>query len=108
MALAIYFSGGWESPFFAFYFFAVLFSAIYFSPKKAAFAIFLTVLVSLSPQLYAPDAALLAEHVVVEVPAYLALAFVARYMSMEVAHRERLRAEYEIRLREMLRLMDRF
>lgn len=56
IALAVYFSGGWESPFFAFYFFVVVFCAIYFSPRTTAFLVLLTVLVSLSPQLYAPDA----------------------------------------------------
>ena len=36
IALAIYFSGGWDSPFFPFYFFVVVFCALYFSPRVAA------------------------------------------------------------------------
>jgi diguanylate cyclase (GGDEF)-like protein len=67
----------------------------------------LTILVSLGPQLYAPDAPRLIEHVVVQVPTYLALAFVSWYMAREVGRRERLRGEYERRLQEMSDLKDR-
>lgn len=108
IALAIYFSGGWESPFFPFYFFVVVFCAIYFSPRLTALLVPLTILVSLSPQLYAPDAPRLIEHVVVQVPTYLTLAFVSWYMAREVGRRERLRGEYERRLQEMRELKDRF
>ena len=108
IALAVYFSGGWESPFFPFYFFVVVFCAIYFSPRMTTLLVSLTVLVSLSPQLYAPDAPRLIEHVVVQVPTYLALAFVSWYMAREVGRREHLRGEYERRLQEMRELKDRF
>jgi predicted signal transduction protein with EAL and GGDEF domain len=108
IALAVYFSGGWESPFFPFYFFVVVFCAIYFSPRLTALLLPLTILVSLSPQLYAPDAPRLIEHVVVQVPTYLTLAFVSWYMAREVGRRERLRGEYERRLQEMRELKDRF
>lgn len=108
IALAVYFSDGWESPFFAFHFFVVVFCAIYFSPRVAALLVFFTVLVSLSPQLYAPDGPRLVEHVVVQVPTYLALAFVSWYMAREVGRRERLRGEYESRLQEMRELKERF
>jgi diguanylate cyclase (GGDEF)-like protein len=108
IALAVYFSGGWESPFFPFYFFVVVFCAIYFPPLTTTLLISLTVLVSLSPQLHAPDAPRLIEHAVVQVPTYLALAFVSWYMAQEVGRREHLRGEYERRLQEMRDLKDRF
>jgi diguanylate cyclase (GGDEF)-like protein len=108
IALAVYFSGGWVSPFFPFYFFVVVFCAIYFPPLTTTLLVSLTVLVSLSPQLYAPDAPRLIEHVVVQVPTYMALAFVSWYMAREVGRREHLRGEYERRLQEMRDLKDRF
>ncbi len=108
ITLAIHFSGGWESPFFAFYFFVVVFCAIYFSPWMLMLTVSLTVLFSLSPQLYAPDTPLLVEHTVVRVPTYLALAFVSWYMAREVGRKERLRGEYERRLQEMQELKDLF
>jgi diguanylate cyclase len=46
--------------------------------------------------------------VVVQVPTYLALAFVSWYMAREVGRREHLRGEYERRLQEMRDLKDRF
>jgi PAS domain S-box-containing protein len=101
ITLAIYFSGGWESPFFPFYFFVVVFCALYFSPRVAALVVLLTVLVSLSPQLYAPDAARLAEHIMVRVPTFLAVAIVSWYMAREVGRRERLRGEYEFQLQDL-------
>jgi len=108
IALDIYFSSGWESPFFPFYFFVVVFCAIYFPPLTTTLLVSLTVLVSLSPQLYAPDAPRLIEHLVVQVPTYMALAFVSWYMAREVGRREHLRGEYERRLQEMRELKDRF
>lgn len=60
IALAVRFSGGWASPFFPLYFFVVVFAAIYFTPRVAAAVVFLTALASVSPQIYAPDAARLA------------------------------------------------
>jgi diguanylate cyclase (GGDEF)-like protein len=107
VALAVYFSGGWESPFYPLYFFVVVFCAIYFSPSVAAPMVLLIVLVSLSPQLYTPDAAHLVEHVLVWMPSYLAVAFVSWYMAREVGRRERLQGEYELRLLRMRQLKDR-
>jgi diguanylate cyclase (GGDEF)-like protein len=108
VALAVYFSGGWESPFFPFYFFVVVFCAIYFSPMVAAPMVLLIVLVSLSPQLYGPEASSLVEHVMVWVPTYVSLAFVSWYMAREVGRRERLQGEYERRLLELGELKDRY
>ena len=108
ITLAIYFSDGWESPFFPFYVFVVVFCAIYFPPLTTTLLVSLTVLVSLSPQLYVPDAPRLIEHLVVQVPTYMALAFVSWYMAREVGRREHLRGEYERRLQEMRELKDRF
>ena len=108
IALTVYFSGGWESPFFAFYFFVVVFCAIYFSPQMTLLLVSLAVLVSLSTQLYAPNAPRLMEYVVVQVPTYLALALISWYRVREVRRRERLRGEYERRLQEMRELKDRF
>ena len=108
IALAVYFSGGWESPFFPFYSFVVVFCAIYFSPQILALAIVVSMLFSLSPQLYGPDVPGLGEHLTVRLPTYLALALVSWYMAREVGRRERLRGEYERRLREMQEQKDRF
>lgn len=108
VTLAVYFSGGWESPFYPFHFFVVVFCAIYFSPLVAAPTVLFSVLVSFSPQLYAPEASSLVEHAMVRVPTYLTLAFVSSYMAREVGRRERLRGEYERRLRELGELKDRY
>jgi diguanylate cyclase (GGDEF)-like protein len=108
IALAVYFSGGWASPFYPFYFFVVIFCALYYSPSVAALAVSLTVLTSLSPQLYAPDASRLAEHLMVQVPSYVAAALVSWYMAREVGRREHLRGEHERRFRAMRELKDRF
>ena len=102
IALAVYFSGGWSSPLSIFYLFAVVFCAIYFTSRLAALCVGLVLLVSLSPQLYAPDTALLVEHAVVYAPAYLALAFVSWYM------RKCILQEYEINLQKVREIEDRF
>jgi diguanylate cyclase (GGDEF)-like protein len=108
ITLAVYFSGGWYSPFFPFYSFVAVFCAIYFSAQIAALTVILTVLISLSPQLYAPDTTGLAEHLSVRVPTYLALALVSWYMAREVGRRERLRGDYEHKLQQMQALKDHF
>ena len=108
IALAIYFSGGWESPFFPLYLFVVVFCALYFTPQMMALAVFLTVLISLSPHLYVPNTPRLVEHAMVWIPTYLALALVSWYMAREVGRRELLRAERERELREARELADRF
>ncbi len=108
ITLAVYFSGGWGSPFFPFYFFVVVFCALYFSPPFAVLSVSLTVFASLSPQLYDPDTSRFAEHLFVEVPSYVAVALVSWYMAREVGRREHLRGEYERRFRAMRELKDRF
>jgi diguanylate cyclase (GGDEF)-like protein len=108
IALAVYFSGGWQSSFFPLYFFVVVFSAIYYSPRVAAAVVFLTALVSLSPQLYDPDASRMVEHAMVFFPSYLALTLVSGYMAREVGRRERQKSEYERELEQMRELKERF
>ncbi len=108
IALAVYFSGGWDSPFFPLYSFVVVFCAIYFSARIAALVFVVSMLFSLSPQLYGPHAPELAMHLTVRAPTYLALTLVTWYMAREVGRRERLRGEYEHRLREMQEQKDRF
>lgn len=108
IALAVYFSGGWQSPFFPLYFYVVVFAAIYHPPRVAAVPLLLTALVSLSPQLYDPDLGRMLEHVVVGFPSYLALAFVSGYMAREIGRRERQRAESERELEEARELSERF
>ena len=100
VATAIYFSGGWQSPFFPLYFYVVVFAAIYYSRRVAAVVVVLTALVSVSPQLYDPDAARLAEHAMVDFPSYLALAVVSGYMAREIGKREHSRADKEHELGE--------
>ena len=108
IALAVYFSGGWESPLAPLYYFVVGFAVIYFSPRVAAAVVFLTALLSLSPQLYDPDAAHLVEHMMVSFPSYLALALVSGYMAREIGRKERQRGEYERELKEARELGERF
>jgi diguanylate cyclase (GGDEF)-like protein len=90
VTLAVYFSGGWHSPLSVFYLFVVVFCAGYFSVGVAALSVAVTLLASLSPQLYAPNAVQLVEHLIVEVPTYLGLALVCRY-----AVRERTSLQFE-------------
>lgn len=108
IALAVYFSGGWQSPFFPLYFFVVVFSAIYYSPRVAAAVVLLTALLSLSPQLYEPDAPRMVEHAMVFFPSYLALGLVSGYMARGVGRRERQKGEYERELEKMRELKERF
>jgi diguanylate cyclase (GGDEF)-like protein len=90
VTLAVYFSGGWHSPLSVFYLFVVVFCVGYFSAGVAALCVAVTLLASLSPQLYDPDPAQLVEHLIVEVPTYLGLALVCRY-----AVRERTSLQFE-------------
>lgn len=108
IAIAIYFSGGWESPFFPFYFFVVVFVTLYYAPQIALLLVFLTFLVSTSPQLYEPDTSRLVAHAVVAGPSYLALALVSWYMMREIGRREHLKGETERRLGEMRQLRDHY
>ncbi|MDP9484492.1 MAG: GGDEF domain-containing protein [Actinomycetota bacterium] len=108
VAASVYFSGGWESPFFVLHSFVVVFAALYYSPRVAAAVVLLTVLASLSPSLSDPDALRLAGHAVVRVPAYLALAIVSGYMAREIGRKEHLRGEYEQKLARMSDLKERY
>jgi diguanylate cyclase (GGDEF)-like protein len=83
ITLAVYFSGGWQSPLSNFYLFVVAFCAIYFSFGVAALCVVVTLLASLSPQLYAPDQVRLVEHLIVQTPAYVGLVLVCRYALWE-------------------------
>ena len=82
-ALAVYFSGGWRSSLAMFYLLVVVFCAGYFSAGVAALCVAVTLLVSLSPQLYDPDSARLIEHVIVHAPIYVGLALACRYTLWE-------------------------
>ena len=86
VTLVAYFSGGWHSPFSVFYLFLVVFCAGYFSTGVAALSVAVTLLASLSPQLYDPDTAQLFEHLIVQVPTYFGLALACRYAVRERTH----------------------
>jgi diguanylate cyclase (GGDEF)-like protein len=83
VTLAVYFSGGWQSPLSAFYLFVVVFCASYFSTEAAALCVAATLLASLAPQLYAPDASRLAEYLVIQTPTYAGLVLACRYALWE-------------------------
>ncbi|HET7270573.1 MAG TPA: GGDEF domain-containing protein [Rubrobacter sp.] len=83
MMLAAHFSGGWHSPLSVFYLFVVVFCAGYFSAGVVAISVALTLLASLSPQLYDPDSAQLLQHLIVQVPTYFGLALACRYAMQE-------------------------
>jgi diguanylate cyclase (GGDEF)-like protein len=91
-ALAVYFSGGWRSPLAMFYLLMVVFCAGYFSAGVGALCVAVTLLVSLSPQLYDPDSARLIEHVIVQAPVYVGLALACRHTLWE---RTNLQLEHE-------------
>ena len=90
VTLSVYFSGGWHSPLSVFYLFVVVFCTGYFSVGVAALSVTVTLLASLSPQLYDPDSAQLVEHLIVQVPTYFGLALACRY-----AVRERTSLQFE-------------
>ncbi len=108
VAVSIYFSGGWESPFYPLYFFVVVFAALYYAPRLGMPIVLLTAFASVSPQLYEPDATHLAQHVVSGFPSYLAVALVSWYMAREIGRRELLRGESERQLGEMRQLRDHY
>jgi diguanylate cyclase (GGDEF)-like protein len=83
ITLAVYFSGGWQSPLSIFYLFVVAFCAIYFSSGIAALCVAATLLASLSPQLYAPDQVGLVEYLTVQAPVYAGLVLACRYALWE-------------------------
>lgn len=83
VTLAVYFSGGWQSPLSVFYLFVVAFCAIYFSSSVAALCVAATLLLSLSPQLYAPDQVGLVKYLTVQAPAYVGLVLACRYALWE-------------------------
>jgi diguanylate cyclase (GGDEF)-like protein len=82
---AVYFSGGWRSPLSVLYLLVVVFCAGYFSAGLAALCVAATLLASMSPQLYTPDAARLIQHVIVQVPTYIGLTLACRYTLWERA-----------------------
>jgi diguanylate cyclase (GGDEF)-like protein len=82
-ALAVYFSGGWHSPLSVLYLLVVVFCAGYFSAGIAVLCVAVTLLASLSPQLYAPNSARLIEHVIIQVPTYVGLMLACRYTLWE-------------------------
>ncbi len=81
--IAVYFSGGWQSPLSVLYLLVVVFCAGYFSLGVAALCVAVTLLASLSPQLYTPDSAQLMQHVIFQVPAYVGLMLACRYTLWE-------------------------
>lgn len=102
IALASFFSGGWGSPLPALYFPLIVLCVVCLPPRLAAPSVGLTLTASLSPQLYAPDASLLVRQLLILVPVYILLAFVARYAAIHWA-----RSEYEGEFRKMRKLKDR-
>jgi diguanylate cyclase (GGDEF)-like protein len=83
ITLAVYFSGGWQSPLSIFYLFVVVFCAAYLSLGTAALCLAVTLLVRLSPQLYAPGQAGLVEYLLIQAPAYAGLFLASRYVLWE-------------------------
>lgn len=83
VALSVYFSGGWQSPLSVFYLFVVAFCAIYFSPGIAALCLAATLILGLSPQLYAPDQVGLLKYLAVQAPVYVGLVMACRYALWE-------------------------
>ena len=79
ITLAVYFSGGWQSPLSVFYLLVVVFCASYFSAGVAALCVALTLLAGLSPQLYAPDQARLVGYLIIQAPAFGGLVLACRY-----------------------------
>ena len=85
ITLAVYFTGGWESPLSVLYLFVVVFCAGYFSTGGAALCVSFTLLASLCPQLYAPDLSRLVEHLVIQGPTYAGLVLACKYVLWEHA-----------------------
>ena len=83
ITLAVYFSGGWQSPLSVFYLFVVVFCASYFSAGVAALGVALTLLAGLSPQLYAPDQARLVGYLIIQAPVFGGLVLACRYAMWE-------------------------
>jgi diguanylate cyclase (GGDEF)-like protein len=83
ITLAVYFSGGWQSPLTVFYLFVVVFCASYFSTWVATLCVGVTLLASLTPQLYAPDVPRLVEYLVIQAPTYAGIVLACRYALWE-------------------------
>jgi len=81
--LAVYFSGGWQSPLAVLFLLIVVFCAGYFSAGIAVLCVGVTLLASLSPQLYTPDSGQLTEHLIIHGPTYLGLMLACRYTLWE-------------------------
>src|ERR671920_149640 len=89
ITLAVYFSGGWQSPLSVFYLFVVVFCASYFSTGVATLCVTVTLLASLTPQLYAPDASRLIGYLAIQTPTYAGLVFACRYALYERTRTQR-------------------
>jgi diguanylate cyclase (GGDEF)-like protein len=99
ITLAVYFSGGWQSPLSVFYLFVVVFCASYFSTGVATLCVAVTLLASLTPQLYAPDATRLIGYLAIQTPTYAGLVFACRYALYERTRTQR--EQYSARIRDL-------
>jgi diguanylate cyclase (GGDEF)-like protein len=79
ITLAMYSSGGWQSPLSVFYLFVVVFCASYFSTGVAALCVAVTLLASLAPQLHAPNATRIVECLAIQAPTYAGIVLACRY-----------------------------
>ena len=79
ITLAVYFSGGWQSPLSVFYVFVVVVCASYFPTGMAALCVAVTLLASVGPQVYAPDPSRLVESLVIQAPTYAGLVLACSY-----------------------------
>lgn len=104
ITLAVYFSGGWQSPLSVFYLFVVVFCAAYFSTGVATLCAAVTLLASLTPQLYAPEVSRLVEYLVIQTPTYAGIVLACRYALWERTRTQSERDSARIRdLEERLR-----
>ncbi|CAN5604602.1 hypothetical protein BH23PAT1_BH23PAT1_0630 [soil metagenome] len=103
VATAEYYSGGWGSPLASFYILLAVMSAILLSTKLTAVFVIGVLLLSMIPQLYAPDAGQLAQHHFIWAPVTLILAFVAWH-----AANHWIPADYDHRLQRTRELKDLF
>ena len=81
--VAVDFSGGWRSPLSVLYLLVVVFCAGYFTAGIAALCVAVTLLASLSPELYAPDSSQLVQHLIVQASTYVGLMLACRYTLWE-------------------------
>jgi diguanylate cyclase (GGDEF)-like protein len=79
ITLAVYSSGGWQSPLSVFYLFVVVICASYFSTGAAVLGVAVTLLANLAPQLYAPNATRMVECLAIQAPTYAGIVLACRY-----------------------------